>query len=652
MGENYARLSSPSETTCHGGPRALGLHSASQGTSGRAGCYLPSRAERRRITALLVALALLVAIAHILLLDPSAGPWVFYDELGYQKLAQSLGETGQLALFNKHGLSYSPLYSLILAPLYALHLSGPDAYSWTRVVNCLLMASAIFPIYKIARFVLSPGRSIAAAALAALAPLMLFSSFEMSENLAYPLFLCVIWAMLVSISLPGPSRDGALLVACLLAALARIQFAVLLPAALGAILLAAIVGNHDSRWPRMLRALREHWLLTAANAGLAIVAIAAVSGTGTASVAGRYANQSTLPLPSPWRIAELVVEHLAGIDIAVGVIPFAGALVAAYVWRGQQRQAKSNAFAAVAVSVTALLILTTAYVSYGLSYLPGAGRSRDAPRIHERYLFYVVPLFVIALVAVVHIPRTAKLVRVGLAAAAIAGLLPALIPYSTDVNNNVAIDSFSLVMFTTNPPGMRVTAVGHASLLGVGVASCLGLAFALARPRRTLVFALVAATFILMSGLERRDLEFAGKHVIQVSFRSSRAWVDDAAAGHATVLLEGPRLMQDVRAFPVLETIFFNRSVTRLYDHCSPALPGEFGEEQVQFDSRGRFRDGNMMVRASYAVVPAKFGIEGAVVARDRRASLILVKPPRGILRVTAAQRSSWACPAARTHSR
>jgi len=580
--------------------------STSGRTSGRARWYLLSPLEHWQVATLLVALALFATIAHILLLDPSVGPWVFYDELGYQKLAQSLGETGQLALFNKHGLSYSPLYPLILAPLYALHLSGPDAYSWARVVNCLLMAIAVFPIYKIARFVLSPGRSIAAAALASLAPLMLFSSFEMSENLAYPLFLCAIWAMLAAISVPGPRRDAVLLVACLLTALARIQFVVLFPAALCSILVAAIAGEHRPGWRRILRALRQHWLVTGANLMLTVVAITAISGSGAASIMGRYANQSTLTLPPPWRIAELVVQHLAGVDLAVGVIPFVGALVAAYVWRGRRGRAETNAFAAVAASVTALLIYVTAYVAYRESYAPGAG---DAPRIHERYLFYVVPLFVIALVAVARIPHSGRLFRVGVVAAAIAGLLPVLIPYSTDINNNVAIDSFSLVMFTTNPPGMRVTAVDHAALLGVGFASCLGLAFALARPRSAFVFALLAATFIWMSGLERSDLEFAGKHVIRVSFHGSRAWVDVATAGRDTVLLESPRLMRYVRAFPVLETVFFNRSVTRLYDHCKPALPGEFGEEQVDLDSKGRFRDQNAIIRASYAVVPANFGI-------------------------------------------
>jgi hypothetical protein len=601
-------------------------------------------AERWHVAAGLVGLVLLAAIGHILLLQPAQGPWVFYDELGYQKLAQSLGENGRLALFNKQGLSYSPLYPLLLAPLYALHLSGPDAFYWTRIVNCVLMALAVVPIYKIARFVLPPGRSLVAAALSSLAPLMFFSTLEMSESLAYPLCLGAIWATLVAVSSPSFRRDLVVLALCLLATLARLQFAVLFPAVLGAIVLGAIAESRGAGWwRRVSHALRVHWLVTGANAALVIVGVAAISGTGVVSIAGRYANQSTLPAPSPWRIVKLVVEHVAGLEFAVGVIPFVGTLIASYLWLRHGARREIGVFAAVAVSVTSFLILMTAFASYGQSYVPGA-TSVDMPRIHERYLFYVVPLFVIPLIAVGRIPRTGRMVRIGLAAAAIAGLLPALIPYRTVINPTVAIDSFSLVMFATDVRRVGVTAVDHAALAGVAFASCIGIVYALARPRSLLVFFLLAAIFIWMSAQERRSLDVAGAHAIRVSFDGPRNWVDVAAKEHDTVLLGNPRLKHDVRSLPVVETVFFNMSVRQLYFRCRALLPAEFGEHQVQLDSRGRFRDGAALVRARYAVVPASFGVEGTVVARDVRSRLVLIKPPGGILRVAAGSRSEWTC--------
>ena len=48
---------------------------------------------------------------------------------------------------------------------------------------------------------------------------------------------------------------------------------------------------------------------------------------------------------------------------------------------------------------------------------PGAG---DLKRIHKRYFMYVLPLFVIAMVATTALPRSDRMRRVALAAAGVA----------------------------------------------------------------------------------------------------------------------------------------------------------------------------------------------------------------------------------------
>jgi len=147
---------------------------------------VPARAN---VALWLIAIAGLSVALRIALLSEVHGPWVFMDELGYQKLAQNLGQNGHLALFEKTGLSLSPLYSVVLAPIYALGASAPTAYVWIKIVNAVLMSLSIFPVYMIARFVLPRRSSLVAAALSAVAPLMYYSALAMSENLAYPLFL-------------------------------------------------------------------------------------------------------------------------------------------------------------------------------------------------------------------------------------------------------------------------------------------------------------------------------------------------------------------------------------------------------------------------------------------------------------------------------
>ena len=257
-----------------------------------------------------------------------------------------------------------------------------SGYFWAKVVNCCLLALALLPIYKISRFVLTRQRALVAAALAAFAPLMLFSSLEMSESLAYPLCLFAIWAMLAAIRSPGWRRDAVVLGLCILCTATRLQFIVLLPAAIVAVVAdAALARDRPGSAPRRaLAGLRAHRLLSAATVGLVLLALAAIAGTAALSLAGRYANQDTLPIPSPWIIVKLVAWHLAGLVFTVAVIPFAGTLLAAWLWlRGRRSRPEVTAFAAVALSVTAFIVLITAGASYGQSYVhPGAGETFPA----------------------------------------------------------------------------------------------------------------------------------------------------------------------------------------------------------------------------------------------------------------------------------
>ena len=168
--------------------------------------------DRLSVALWLIAIAGLSVALRIVLLAEVHGPWVFSDELYYQKLAQSIGRLGHLGLFNEHGLSVPPLYSLVLAPIYALGASGSAAYAWIKIVNAILMSLSVIPIYNIARFVLPRRSSLVVAGLSALAPLMYYTALAMSENLAYPLFLASVWAMLVAVRSPSRRADAVLLI--------------------------------------------------------------------------------------------------------------------------------------------------------------------------------------------------------------------------------------------------------------------------------------------------------------------------------------------------------------------------------------------------------------------------------------------------------
>src|SRR5207248_2781869 len=204
------------------------------------------------------------------------------------------------ALFGKSGLAYSPLYPIVLSPIYALTSSMHTAYEWAKVENALLISLSVFPVYAIARFVLPRGRSVGVAALSLIAPLMLYSGVAL---------------------VAGRTR-------------------------------------------------------TAMNGG-------------NLPLAGRYANVGTAHA-SAWRVVALFFQHLAELDFAVGVIPFAAALLAGYALARFGFPRNGLVFASVAVASTLWLLLEVALDAAAFDATSPRQQARSAfnalPRLHERYL--------------------------------------------------------------------------------------------------------------------------------------------------------------------------------------------------------------------------------------------------------------------------
>src|SRR5205823_2411310 len=143
-----------------------------------------------------------------------------------------------------------------------------------------------------------------------------------------------------------------------------------------------------------------------------------------------------------------------------GVVPFVGALVAAYAFFKYGARREVGIFASVAASVTAWLLIEVGF--FGDFVV----RTAQIPRIHERYFFYVVPLFLIALLAVIRLPRSKVPFRVYEAAAAVAALLPALIPFRSVINNTIVADSFALQPYG-RAVGNTIVPVAHATFAAV-----------------------------------------------------------------------------------------------------------------------------------------------------------------------------------------
>lgn len=580
--------------------------------------------SRAAITTALVGLFAVSAVLHAIFVHFVQGPLVFMDELGYERMARSFAHAGHFSLFGKGGLAYSPLYPIVLSPIYALTSSMHTAYEWAKIENAVLISLSVFPTYGIARFALSRGRSLGVAAISVLAPLMLYSGFEMSESLAYPFCLLAIWTMLRAVRRPGVAVDALLVGAIVLASAARLQLVVLGPAALTAVLL---VGLARDRLPGIRKAISEHRLLF----GVAVVVL--IGGLGRAAMnggnlpfAGRYSNVGTAHA-SAWRVVKLFFEHLAELDFAVGVIPFAAALLAGYALVRFRFPQRALVFASVAIACTFWMLLEVALDAAAFDATSAHPSVRtaftDLPRIHERYLIYVVPFFLVALFATVGLrrarfPRLQHLVGV----AVVAALLPALIPFGTVINGTSAIDSFALQLFGRTRHG-QVVPVMHATGSILLVSGILAVVFLLAASGNLPPMSGVLVTGAVLLGLS--TLEVA-KQVTPVSraelgLPSHADWVDRSVGADAEVGLVGG---DGVRIGALRETAFWNASITRVYYTCTPAFGADFGETQVP----------SSPIRTRYAVVPAAFRVPGHVLARNPDGKLELLAPQKGLLKI------------------
>ncbi|HXH98151.1 MAG TPA: hypothetical protein VNH40_13170 [Gaiellaceae bacterium] len=611
--------------------------------------WLRVELSARGAVALLTVLAAVSVAVHALLAGVIHGPFVFMDELGYERMAQSFAHTGHLALFGKGGLAYSPLYPILISPIYALTSSAHTAYEWTKVANAVLISLSVFPIYAIARFVLPRGRSIGVAALSLVAPLMLYSSFEMSESVSYPLFLVAIWAMLRALRRPSLGNDALLLGTILLACTARLQHVALFPVALTAVVLVALLRPdrpEDGRIRSLGHAVVRHRLLFG-SVGLAFVAglVRTIQNGGALPLAGRYSNVGTARA-NPVRVLEIGFHHLAELDFAVGVIPFACALLAGYALVRFGFPRNALIFASVAVGATAWLLLEVAFDAAAFdatSATPRPGSILDLPRIHERYLIYLVPLFLVALLVALPLARAGISPRHQLAIAAAAAVLPPLIPFHSILNSTSAVDSFALQAFATVEAG-NIVPIPHPTLLAVTLAALLAFGYfrAFTRPFPQIAVAMTVVALVGMSLLELNRQIFNDATPATLGVPAQSDWVDRAVGGHADVAVVGGAGVQPIA---LQETAFWNLSVSRVYYTCTVAFGGGFGEERATLDgATGELGSPSGAIHARYVVAPAKLGLPGRVLARDKPGGLVLTAPAGGGLIVPAENRSTLRC--------
>jgi 4-amino-4-deoxy-L-arabinose transferase-like glycosyltransferase len=557
----------------------------------------------------LAAIVVVSSVFRFVLGRQVVGPWIMVDELIYSELAKSFAATGHFEIRGVASNGYGFVYPVLIAPAWRLFDATPTAYDVAKEINAVVMSLAAVPAYFLARRLLSMRLALVAAALTVLVPSMLYTSELMTENVFYPLFLCVILALVVTLERPTAGRQVLVLVLCGLAYATRQQAVALIPAVAVA---PALLGWIERDLKRQLRA----WLTTYAILGVGAVLVlgdTVARGRSPLSLLGAYRAATSVPY-SASSVLHFLLWHVAELDLYLGFIPFAALLA---IWLAPRATSPATrAFAAATLPVTVLLAVEVALFA-----------STQSGRIEERNLFYVAPFGLIALAGLAArdvVPR----VRWAIAAAAlVAGTLPATIPLARFVNTTAVSDTFGLLpWWWIQDHGIHFGPLRWL-VLGIGLVACS--AFVLLPRRHAPWLAVVVAAYFGVTTAVVQD----GSHGIVNASRGNlfagihaphRNWIDLAVGRNADVTAVWSN------AGGVIERIwdneFFSRSITRIVD-TGNVFTGGLPEQSLRVLQSGKVVDAaGRPFSVKYALVPQSAFIAGTTVASDFGAGMLLVR--------------------------
>jgi hypothetical protein len=416
---------------------------------------------------------------------------------------------------------------------------------------------------------------------------------------------------------PSALNQGLLLGAVLLAYATRVQAIALLPAIVTAPLLLAWL---DRRGWRSLGAYRLLWAALGAGAAL-VVAAQLARGRSLKAVLGAYEAAGNYHY-SVGPILRWLLYHVAGLDLYLGVVPFAAFLLLLALGRGLPRPAQ--AFLAASLAVSFWLVLEVA----AFASLP------TVERIEERNMFYVAPLFFTALL--VWIERGAPRPQPAATfAAAVAGLLPALIPYTKLIGVSAQSDTLALLPWWWLQD--HVITLSQVWIAALALGAALAAAFLLV-PRGWAL--MLPGAVVLLYAVTLPAIE-NGRHGVRMASlgalfqgitTGTRDWVDREVGRDAEVAFLWTGRSD---AFVLWQNEFFNRSVGPVYD-LAPALGGGLPSTAVTIDEEsGVLRDPQgRPVRAEYALTDESVPLAGLPLARDELKGTTLLRTP-GVLRAT-----------------
>jgi dolichyl-phosphate-mannose-protein mannosyltransferase len=531
----------------------------------------------------------------------AVAPWIMVDEIIYSELAKSFAATGQFLIRDHSTAAYGVVYPALIAPAWAVFKGVPAAYAAAKAINSLMMSLAAVPAYLLARRMLSMPWALAAAVLTVALPSMVYTGTLMTENAFFPIFLFTVLAVVIWLERPTTTTTLWVVALVGLAYLTRAQALAFGPAILTAPLL--YVWAQRRGW-RALRDFRLMYGIVVAGA-LAIVIVQVARGASPLGILGAYrvAGETHYKF---WQVVEWFWYQIGVLDLSLGVIPLAALVVLAAVARGQDRRVQ--AFLAGSIAISFWLLLEVA-----------AFASVHQLRVEERNTFYIVPLFLIALLVWIDrgTPRPARIVAVAaLAAAAIPGVLP----YQRLITTNAVSDTLTLLPIWSLQTALFP--LEQTALVVVLACMCAAALFVLV-PRR---YAWILPVLILVYfAVSQKPIE--GKHktasvgALFAGITLERDWVDQEVGHDQSVatIWSG-----QASPYAIWENEVFNRSLRRFY-FLHSQLAGDLPETKVNVDPEsGVMTSGGKPVVSRYALTDSSVQLGGRQLRQDPRTGMTL----------------------------
>jgi hypothetical protein len=484
-------------------------------------------------------------------------PWLFTDELKLAQISRSISETGHAAQ-RGHATSFQTLYAYVLAPFWKIGDVG-TAYAAIKYAGVVLMTSAIFPAYFLARMIVSRPWALFAAFGAVATPALAYASFLVEEPAAYPWATLCLFLIAKALTTRRPAWVVGATAATIVAPFVRGQLAILIAAYALAALFLLWTSASAKRWRRTWSIWDWTGAIVLGIGGIIFFSAVVGAHSQTWFIATGFYRHRTI-VYGLWAAGAFA--------IGLGLLPVV-ALAALVRPRGEQWTRELKAFVALtAASVIAFGLYTATKASYLSTVF--------STTVEERNLIYVAPLLFTATALAFERGRLRWWALAGTAGFVLYVILTT--PYQLDLWPYSDALGFSIVQMANRDLAFDDRDVTW--LLVVVLVVSLGLLVAprfIARRRVATSIVAAAAALVLSWNLAGEISASNGINVFSrtllSNFPNPPDWLDKATGGKPTIYL-GQRIT-DPQGIWLME--FWNRSLDYVWslDGTAPG-PGTY----------------------------------------------------------------------------